>query len=59
LVYFLRGKRFLASAGWPVAPADIVQIAHSVDLEHVAEHWQQNHVANEANNVLQKILGEI
>ena len=36
-----------------------MQVAHSVDLEHVREHWHEEHVRQETNSVLLEVLEEV
>lgn len=50
---------FLASGSRSVAPADIVKVAHGVDLEHVREDGHHEHVRPEPKHIILEVLAEV
>ena len=50
---------FLTRGRRSVAPTDIVQVAHGVDLEHVREDGHHEHVRTESKHIVLEVLAEV
>ena len=59
LSLFVRCVSLSSRRGGPITPRDIMQVAHGINLEHVGDHWHQQHERKEPKGVLLEVSQKV